>query len=215
MMKKKFLVLLCFFLLLCLTGCGKTQSNEKEEDTQEEVKYNLNDNIEVVIMTESTGLSECFFNMFATNLSDVFPQAQIESDGDYHYVTYWSGSADDRAEGEIAEDDLIDNLESLKFNTEKENNIVNLFKEYQQKEYFGLNNVTYKLENHRFMYSYNYLVFKDESIKTDGEEFNEKVNKALEESIRFNGPCDGFDFAKEEILNEELCNEYNLTCDRW
>ena len=60
-----------------------------------------------------------------------------------------------------------------------------------------------------------YLVFKDESIKTDGEEFNEKVNKALEESIRFNGPCGGFDFAKEEILNEELCNEYNLTCDRW
>src|SRR5690625_2873455 len=105
MMKKKIFILLCFFLLLCLTGCGKTQSNEKEEDIQEEVKYNLNDNIEVVIMTESTGLSECFFYMFATNLSDVFPQAQIESDGDYHYVTYWSGSADDRAEGEIAEDD--------------------------------------------------------------------------------------------------------------
>ncbi|HIS17635.1 MAG TPA: hypothetical protein IAC02_03365, partial [Candidatus Coprovivens excrementavium] len=117
-MKKKIFILLCFFLLLCLTGCGKNQSNEKEEDTQE-VKYNLNDNIEVVIMTESTGLSECFFYMFATNLSDVFPQAQIESDGDYHYVTYWSGSADDRAEGEIAEDDLSDNLESLKFNIEK------------------------------------------------------------------------------------------------
>ena len=211
-MKKLFFI--CLFLLFILSGCDK-QEESLDDNKDNEVKFNLNDNIEVVVNTESTGNSDCFFYMFATNLSDVFSSANIKKEENYNYVSYWSGNALDKTDGEIAEEDLVNNLSSLKFDKDKENDVVNLFKEYKTNKYTGLSNIDYSFENHRFMYSYDYLTFKDKSYETEGEEFNDKVQSLLIGSTRFNGPCGGFDFAKEEILNEELCNEYNLTCDRW
>ena len=57
--------------------------------------------------------------------------------------------------------------------------------------------------------------FKNNNYESQGAIFNEQVNKILNNATRFNGPCGGYDFDEDGILNEDLCEQFNLTCDRW
>lgn len=216
MYKKIVLFLIVGMILLGVTGC-KENSLEKEDEIskQEEIKINLNDNIEVSLMTVSTGSSDCFFYMFPTNLQEVFPNSQIKSSDSYKYVSYWSGEENVAVNGEISEEGLTNKIDSLNFDTEQEEALTKLFEEYKSDSVTGLKDVLYSLENHRVSFSYEYLVFKDNNYESQGVTFNEQVNKILNNAIRFNGPCGGYDFDEDSILNEDLCEQFNLTCDRW
>ena len=210
--------ILCSILLLGITGCGNTdKETEKLSNPLEETKINLNDNIEVTVKTESTGTPDCFFYMFATNLEEVFPNAKIYTYDNYRFVSYWMGNANDRADGEITEEDLKTNINALQFNSNQEKAIDDLFKQYQDSEHPGIKEVEYSFSEHRLSFAYHYLIFKnnDDKYLSDGEILNSEVQKILVDAIRFNGTCGGFDFSEDMILTEELCEEYHLSCDRW
>lgn len=216
MYKRFVLFLIIAVILLGVTGCnGSSLEKEDEISKQEEIKINLNENIEVSLMTVSTGSSDCFFYMFPINLQEVFPNAQIKSSDSYNYVNYWSGEERDVISGEISEEGLTNKLKLLNFDTEKEDAFINLLDEYKERKNAGIKNIEYSLENHRFSFSYEYLVFKNNNYESQGVIFNEQVNKILNNAIRFNGPCGGYDFDEDSILNEDLCEQFNLTCDRW
>ena len=216
MSKKVLLIALCGMLLLGATGCGNdSKTNNDEPIKQEDNKINLNDNIEVTINTKSTGTPDCFFYMFATNLEEIFPNAQIDTYNNYRSVPYWIGPSIDATEDEITEEGITNNIDSLQFNSNQEKAIVDLFKKYQDKTYNGIKNVEYTFENHRLTFSYDYLVFKNKNYKSDGETLDSKVQQILIDAIRFEGTCGGFDFNEDTTLTEELCDEYNLNCDRW
>lgn len=215
-MKKIFLGLLCEILLIGITGCGSdSKTNGNTTNKQENNKINLNDNIEVTINTKSTGTPDCFFYMFATNLQEVFPNAQIDNYNNYRSVSYWSGTENDGVDGEITEEGLNNNINFLQFNSDQETAVVDLFKQYQNDTYEGIKEVKYTFENHRLTFSYNYLVFKNNDYKFYGETLNSKVQQILLGATRFKGTCGGFDFSEDIILTEDLCSEYNLSCDRW
>lgn len=214
MKKKLILYLLCGTITLAITGCGNN-SNTNEDLINEQDKINLNDNIEVSINTKSTGTKDCFFYMFATNLQEVFPNAKIDSYNGYDSVSYWIGPAVDASDGEITEEELENNINSLHFNSAEENAIIDLFKEYQNNTYKGIKKVEYTYENHRLTFAYDYLVFTKNDYKSDGETLDSKVQDILLNATKFKGTCGGFDFNEDIILTEELCDEYNLICDRW
>lgn len=216
MNKKVLLIILCGMLLFGVTGCGSDSEIDGDTVTiQDDNKINLNDNIEITLNTKSTGGKDCFFYMFATNLDEVFPNAKIDSYNNYHSVHYWIGPSIYAAEDEITEEGLTDNINSLQFNTDQESAIVNLLQEYQNNVYEGVKSVEYTLEDHRLTFSYDYLVFKNNDYKSDGETLDSKVQEILVDATKFIGACGGFDFDKDTILTEELCDEYNLICDRW
>lgn len=215
-MKKIFLGLLCGVLLLGITGCGSdSKANDNTVTEQENNKINLSDNIEVTINTKSTGTKDCFFYMFATNLEEVFPMAEIDNYNNYRSVSYWVGPSADATDGEITEEGLTNNINSLQFNTNQETAIVDLFKQYQDNTYEGIREVEYTFENHRLTFSYDYLTFKNNDYKSEGVTLDSEAQKILVNAIRFKGTCGGFDYNEDTTLTEELCDEYNLNCDRW
>ena len=216
MKKKLFLCLLSSAIILGITGCGNSSKiNENSSKKQENNKINLNDNIEVTINTKSTGTSDCFFYIFTTNLQEVFPNAKVDDYNGYHSVAYWIGPAIDASDEEITEEGLQNNINSLKFNENQETAMVDLFKKYQNNNYTGIKDVEYTFENHRLTFTYNYLVFKNNDYKSDGKTLDSKIQQILLNATKFKGTCGGFDFDENTILTEELCDEYNLTCDRW
>ena len=216
MREKIFRFLVMGVLLFNVIGCEKSEQLDDNQVKEQEIqKINLNDTIEVSLMTVSTGSSNCFFYMFPTNLQDVFPNAKIKSADNYKYVSYWSGEERDAVDGEISEEGLTSKIDSLNFDIEQEEALTKLFEEYKSSSVTGLKNVLYSLENHRVSFSYEYLVFKDSNYESQGVTFNEQVNKILKNATRFNGPCGGYDFDEDGILNEDLCEQFNLTCDRW
>ena len=216
MREKIFRFLVMGVLLFNVIGCEKSEQLDDNQVKEQEIqKINLNDTIEVSLMTVSTGSSDCFFYMFPINLQEVFPNAQIKSSDSYKYVSYWSGEERDAVDGEISEEGLTNKIDSLNFDIEQEETLTKLFEEYKSSSVTGLKDVLYSLENHRFSFSYEYLVFKNNNYESQGAIFNEQVNKILNNATRFNGPCGGYDFDEDGILNEDLCEQFNLTCDRW
>ena len=73
----------------------------------------------------------------------------------------------------------------------------------------------YTFENHRLTFSYDYLTFKNNDYKSEGVTLDSEAQKILVNAIRFKGTCGGFDYNEDTTLTEELCDEYNLNCDRW
>ena len=218
-MKKILSLILCGFMCCTLlTGCGGKENNESNDPTdvnKEENKINLNDNIEVSIETKSTSTADHFFYMFVTNLQDVFPNADIKSNDNYSYVSYWVGNEEDTADGEISEEGLQNNFDLLKFDSDLEEKITNVFNKYQNNTYAGIKDVEYVLDNHCLTYTYQYITFKNSDYNSEGDVLNQEVEEILQDSTRFNGPYGGFDHSEEVILTEELCSEYHLECDRW
>lgn len=182
-------------------------SNTNVDTTKKpENVLNLNDNIKVHI-EQNTVL--CGFAMFTTNLKEVYPHAYIKSG---NYVSYWPG--EDAVDGEVSEEDLKNKWDYLKFNKSKEQTAEKLLSQYKKSKIEGIKDFTYSINNHRFEYSYNYLTFANVGYKTEAISVNEKIKNAFSSAIKFTGPC-GDPIPQAIDLTEELCDEYNLKCDRW
>lgn len=174
-------------------------------------KINLNDNIKVVEYTAEYSNKDCWFFMFVTNLKEIFPNAEIKGSGPYS-VSYWAGP--DATETEISGVALTNNFKSLKFDTSSETKFLNLLKKYKN-GYKGVAEVEYTNDNHKINYRYKYIEFVDNSYEQVGKKADEAVTNALKNATRFYGTCGFAEEYKEVNLTEELCNKYNLDCDRW
>ena len=197
---------------------NQTTNNQSTSNTNSNKTdvINLNDDISVTLYHIDTGNPSCFFYMHATNLESVFPNAEITKNNNGISYVYYSPFEDAYAlETEISDEDITNNLDTIKFNTTKENKLKNTFEKYKNSKYSGISNITYSIDNHRISFSYDYIFFNGLDVESDGMKANEEIQEILTGSTLFRGPCGGYDTYSNDVLTEELCDEYNLKCDRW
>ena len=197
---------------------NQTTNNQSTSNTNSNKTdvINLNDDISVTLYHIDTGNPSCFFYMHATNLESVFPNAEITKNNNGISYVYYSPFEDAYAlETEISDEDITNNLDTIKFNTTKENKLKNTFEKYKNSKYSGISNITYSIDNHRISFSYDYIFFNGLDVELDGMKANEEIQEILTGSTLFKGPCGGYDTYSNDVLTEELCDEYNLKCDRW
>lgn len=200
------------------SSSNQTTNNQSTNSTNSNKTdvINLNDDISVTLYHIDTGDPSCFFYMYATNLESIFPNAEINKYNNGISYVYYSPFEDIYAlETEISDEDITNNLDSIKFNTTKENKLKNTFEKYKNSKYSGISNITYSIDNHRISFSYDYIFFNGLDVKSDGMKANEEIQEILTGSTLFRGPCGGYDTYSNDFLTEELCDEYNLKCDRW
>ena len=174
-------------------------------------KINLNNNLSATVYTKSTGSQNCFFYLFADNLQDLYPDASYSaiSNGTTR-VTFWPGPAEDPTSNEISLDDL--NNSNLVFNSSKENALESALKQYDNTPGFSL--VSFNNDNHKISFEYEYITFNGLDV-ADGTTANKEVVNALKGAYLFQGPCGGYDASENITVNEEICEKFNLDCDRW
>ena len=197
---------------------NQTTNNQSTSNTNSNKTdvINLNDDISVTLYHIDTGNPSCFFYMHATNLESVFPNAEITKNNNGISYVYYSPFEDTYAlETEISNEDITNNLDAIKFNTTKENKLKNTFEKYKNSKYSGISNITYSIDNHRISFSYDYIFFNGLDVESDGMKANEEIQEILTGSTLFRGPCGSYDTYSNDVLTEELCDEYNLKCDRW
>ena len=197
---------------------NQTTNNQSTSNTNSNKTdvINLNDDISVTLYHIDTGNPSCFFYMHATNLESVFPNAEITKNNNGISYVYYSPFEDAYAlETEISDEDITNNLDTIKFNTTKENKLKNTFEKYKNSKYSGISNITYSIDNHRISFSYDYIFFNGLDVESDGMKANEEIQEILTGSTLFRGPCGSYDTYSNDVLTEELCDEYNLKCDRW
>lgn len=197
---------------------NQTTNNQSSSNTNSNKTdvINLNDDISVTLYHIDTGNPSCFFYMHATNLESVFPNAEITKNNNGISDANYSPFEDIYAlETEISNEDITNNLDAIKFNTTKENKLKNTFEKYKNSKYSGISNITYSIDNHRISFSYDYIFFNGLDVESDGMKANEEIQEILTGSTLFRGPCGSYDTYSNDVLTEELCDEYNLKCDRW
>ncbi len=197
---------------------NQTTNNQSSSNTNSNKTdvINLNDDISVTLYHIDTGDPSCFFYMHATNLESVFPNAEITKNNNGISDANYSPFEDIYAlETEISNEDITNNLDAIKFNTTKENKLKNTFEKYKNNKYSGISNITYSIDNHRISFSYDYIFFNGLDVESDGMKANEEIQEILTGSTLFRGPCGSYDTYNNDVLTEELCDEYNLKCDRW
>lgn len=167
---------------------------------------NLNNDIKVYVK-QNTVL--CGFAMFTTNLKEVFPHVYIKSG---NYASYWPG--DGHMDGELSEEELKEGWNLLKFDNKKEENAKNILSQYKKNKIEGIKDFDYSINNHRFEYSYHYISFANINYQSEAISVNKKIKDVFSSAIKFTGPC-GDPLPQAILLTEELCDDYNLKCDRW
>lgn len=174
-------------------------------------KINLNNNLSATVYTKSTGSQNCFFYLFADNLQDLYPDASYSaiSNGTTR-VSFCPFPKSDCLSSEIALDAL--NNSNLAFNTSKESSLENTLKKYDNTA--GFNLVSFNNDNHKISFEYEYITFNGLDV-ADGTTANKEVVNALKGAYLFQGPCGGYDASENITVNEEICEKFNLDCDRW
>lgn len=165
-------------------------------------RINLNENILVSEWVDSEPCDGGF--IMASNFKEVFGSTSVSvCDTGYCDITT---SKFDELYGQLTVDETAKNAfiqQMENFKGKKMKNVANYYFEYTD----GL----------QFNYSYEYLVIVD-NIYGLGDAFtsNEEISKVLSSPIinSYYGPCGGGG-SEPMLLNEELCNKYNLNCSRW
>lgn len=224
-MKKKLIgIALCFILSLVLTGCNEKKQVESSNDNKGKVesttnenaeKINLNDNIYYYTDVEITD-KNCGGFGFPTNAESILDERWFSSYNNLKYV--------DRMELYMHNDILYDE--------EKENEAK---KEWDKlkKPSRGVAEFKSGYDKHELYFGYWYInLVKDEEgtefSKGDAYyELSEKINNELTSfkekaysiitdrgGYRLNGTCGGPSI-EILLLDEEVCDKYNLNCGRW
>lgn len=179
--------------------------------TNTDGKINLNNNLSATVYKKSTGSQDCFFYIFASNLQDLYPDAEYNaiSNGTTR-VSFCPFPKSDCLSSEIALDDL--NNSNLVFNASKERSLENTLKKYDNTA--GFNLVSFNNDNHKISFEYEYITFNGMNV-ADGTTANKEVVNALKGAYLFQGPCGGYDASENITVNEEICEKFNLDCGRW
>ena len=179
--------------------------------TNTDGKINLNNNLSATVYKKSTGSQDCFFYIFASNLQDLYPDAEYNaiSNGTTR-VSFCPFPKSDCLSSEIALDDL--NNSNLVFNASKERSLENTLKKYDNTA--GFNLVSFNNDNHKISFEYEYITFNGLNV-ADGTTANKEVVNALKGAYLFQGPCGGYDASENITVNEEICEKFNLDCGRW
>lgn len=187
------------------SSSNNSSSGSNNNTSTSSKKLNLNDEIKIYEYTNSIW---CGFALFSTNFEDIYPHVYI---GSGNNGSYWPG--EDATDKELAESDLQEKGNLLKYNSSKETTAINLLKKYSSSKLTGVANFEYSVENHRITYTYDYMSFGNINYITDAINVNKSIDNAFESAYKFSGPC-GSPAASSKVLTEELCEKYNLECER-
>ena len=85
----------------------------------------------------------------------------------------------------------------------------------------GVVNYGYNFDSHAIRFYYHSIdLYEPEKLGTFGQQFvasqrnfYNNFDGLFDDAYHVSGGC-GY-YNEPELLTEELCNEYNLTCDRW
>ena len=116
-------------------------------------KINLNNNISATIYTKSTGNESCFFYMYPTNLSEVFPNIKYEVYNGINRATLCPFPKSDCLDTEVA----LEDIEKLSFNEDKELDLEKTLNKYKNSN--GFNLISFKNNNHKISLEYEYITF--------------------------------------------------------
>ena len=186
-------------------GQDETIQENKPKITSTISKINLNENIMVEVYYPSTA---CGWIYYPTNLEKIYPEYVVSKklylDFDEEY------SLDSSAYK--AKESLIE------YDTTKENDVNNKLKTIANMKIPGIANFRYGLEDHQFYYSFDVIHTFDrytfQTLENSLSENLEMVESVFKDGYTVEGPC-GTGPDEPQLLNEELCNQFNLTCDRW
>lgn len=180
-------------------------------------KINLNDNLLVIEWYKIPSL--CGNVYITTNFNEVFKNYLNKKDT--KYLSIISDEHYDNSEGTISESKFDELSSKLTRDKSIEKRIVEKLEKIKSSKQRNVANFEYNYseENGTISYKYNYLVILDENIYKLPEEFNseteaEKLLKDPNINIT-QGMCGDMYGDVGIILDEKLCNKYNLTCDRW
>ena len=171
-------------------------------------KINLNNNISATVYTKSTGNESCFFYMYPTNLSEVFPNVKYEVYNGINRATLCPFPKSDCLDTEVA----LEDIEKLSFNEDKELDLEKALNKYKNSN--GFNLISFKNNNHKISLEYEYITFNGLDV-ADGTIANNAIQNVLKGFFLLQGPCGGFDQQENIIVNEEICTKFNLDCGRW
>lgn len=180
-------------------------------------KINLNDNLLVIEWYKIPSL--CGNVYITTNFNEVFKNYLNKKDT--KYLSLIPDEHYDNSEGTISESKFNELSSKLTRDKSVEKRIVEKLEKIKSSKQRNVANFEYNYskENGTISYKYNYLVILDENIYKLPEEFNSETEaeKLLKDpNINITQVMCGDMYGDEGIiLDEKLCNKYNLTCDRW
>lgn len=208
-------------------------------------KINLNENILVVENSTGISSGSVFCDkdttidyMFVTNASSVLGEykdygnsyiaekhSSVSSIKMNDYASEDDYYADVEAACKVAVSDFQNKKGMLIYDTAKENVAIGVLEKLKSNTNKGISGFTYDVSNHAFSYNYKYLHMENEKSFGDfGKQFNQLYNfpeltNAFKSITYISDNCRrgcGDMYEPEvKVLNESLCNKYNLTCDRW
>lgn len=204
-------------------------------------KINLNDNILVYeIETGVYNLCTPRYYTFASNITDnltLFKDKysknyyKLENGLDESICPSYNDDANEHnscieKQCENLKVNLTTSIENFKYDTKVEEEASQKLKDLKDANTPGIINFTYTDQNHRYTYEYKALLL---ASSQDLDEFSISYNKrynSFESELNnifknaniidetCNGAC-GIGPGNTVTLTEDLCNKYNLTCDRW
>ncbi len=192
-----------------------SDENNNSKITSTIDKINLNDNILVThgdngspYDPQKCGSTNYYF---ATNFQEIFK--------DYIYCSSNTGKCKNSISGSFT--DYPDLFNKLSFDLNKEEQAKQQFETLKVPK--GITNWWYNFSNHGFTYAYSDIyIYEAEKYGTFGNNFNSsidnfrnQISNILNSSYSMSNLSCGDYGNGPELLTEELCKEYNLTCDRW
>lgn len=171
-------------------------------------RINLNDNI-LVQDWNTAGMFCGTYYMFADNVEQIIPAKYLHNTNGQKYIELWDEETDEYYQ--IPQD-------QIQYNVAAENAAVN--KANSLTLPIGITNLRVDADNHKIKYIYSRLML-DGDYENFGKEYNSaqnafgnNLNGVFSNAwlVRVGGCGDA---VEPKLLNEDLCNKYHLTCDRW
>jgi hypothetical protein len=191
------------------TDNTQQEDNDTEVDTPNEDentsnitstidRINLNDNLLVMEEFSSQGCGSYFF---AINANEIFGDMLVDN-----RITSSNYNATDKT--------------NLIYDTQKETSVINQMLSLSNEKNIGISNFKASISDHKITYGFDTLYFVEDynglkrELENKQSNLDLKINNILVGHIGISDECGNMPEAPT-LLTEELCNKYNLTCDRW
>ena len=161
-------------------------------------RINLNDNLLVMEEFSSQGCGSYFF---AINANEIFGNMLVDN-----RITRNDYNATDKT--------------NLIYDTQKETIVINQLLSLSNEKNIGISNFKASISDHKITYGFDTLYFVEDynglkrELENKQSNLDLKINNILVGHIGISDECGNMPEAPT-LLTEELCNKYNLTCDRW
>ena len=117
--------------------------------------------------------------------------------------------------------DWEDALQKFTFDTSKEENAKAVFQKIESANQKGIQ-FTPNISDHQFSYKYTYLTVSHTSyhslnsaFKANKNDLQNEIDSTFSNAIYVTLPGYGVYPSYDELLTEEICNEYHLVCSKW